>query len=313
MVGIRSVADYSPFGVELDGRTQSNSGYRYSFQGQEKDDEIKGEGNSINYKYRMHDPRVGRFFAVDPLIKEYPFYSSYCFSGNRIIDAIELEGKEPVVLNQQIIGYRVKPGQGPSQIAEDINNVKTQKDYGFKLTLGSVNWIDIVIDNPKFFPKEIELDKNSIDFTSLNINPGDILYISGYNPTYEILLSQRKMYQKQIRESKEKMKRYNEEKTILERRAFKLVKEGEKIDKLVKQLDAGYWENGRKISSGESKYYTVKVGIDIYEYYKKVNRLKAEVIELDKNILDEEQWQETVMFKNLENEKTIKEVENGKP
>ena len=40
--------------------------YRYGFQGQEKDDEVKGVGNSINYKYRMHDPRSGRFFAVDP-------------------------------------------------------------------------------------------------------------------------------------------------------------------------------------------------------------------------------------------------------
>ena len=69
--------------------------YRYGFQNQEKDDEIKGAGNSVNYKYRMHDPRVGRFFAVDPLIKKFPYYSSYAFSGNRVIDAIELEGKEP--------------------------------------------------------------------------------------------------------------------------------------------------------------------------------------------------------------------------
>ncbi len=43
------------------------SNYRYGFQGQERDDEIKGNGNSVNYKYRMHDPRLGRFFAVDPL------------------------------------------------------------------------------------------------------------------------------------------------------------------------------------------------------------------------------------------------------
>ena len=43
----------------------------------------------------MHDPRVGRFFAVDPLSKQYPYYSPYQFSGNRVIDAVELEGKEP--------------------------------------------------------------------------------------------------------------------------------------------------------------------------------------------------------------------------
>ncbi|PWH86022.1 RHS repeat-associated core domain-containing protein [Brumimicrobium oceani] len=69
--------------------------YRYGFQGQEMDDEVKGEGNSVNYKYRMHDPRVGRFFSVDPLASKYPFYSPYAFSGNRVLDAVELEGLEP--------------------------------------------------------------------------------------------------------------------------------------------------------------------------------------------------------------------------
>ena len=47
-------------------RHGSSNSYRYGFQGQEKDDEIKGEGNSLNYTFRMHDPRVGRFFATDP-------------------------------------------------------------------------------------------------------------------------------------------------------------------------------------------------------------------------------------------------------
>lgn len=58
------------------------------------DDEIKGEGNSINFKYRMHDPRVGRFFAVDPLSFKYPHYSPYAFSGNKVIAFTELEGLE---------------------------------------------------------------------------------------------------------------------------------------------------------------------------------------------------------------------------
>lgn len=78
-----------------------SDGYRYGFQGQEMDDEIKGEGNSVNYKYRMHDPRVGRFFTVDPLAPKYPFYSPYAFSGNQVIHTVELEGLEPeAVLNE---------------------------------------------------------------------------------------------------------------------------------------------------------------------------------------------------------------------
>lgn len=58
------------------------------------DDEVKGEGNSVNYKYRIHDPRVGRFFARDPLFKSYPWNSDYAFGENRVIDGIELEGME---------------------------------------------------------------------------------------------------------------------------------------------------------------------------------------------------------------------------
>ena len=81
--------------MTMPGRQYNGGDFRYGFQGQEKDDEIKGEGNSINYKYRMHDPRIGRFFAVDPLASKYPYYSVYAFSGNRVIDAIELEGLEP--------------------------------------------------------------------------------------------------------------------------------------------------------------------------------------------------------------------------
>ena len=71
-----------------------NSAVHIGFQGQEKDDEIKGSGNSINYKYRMHDPRIGRFFAVDPLAAKYPHNSTYAFSENRVIDGVEIEGLE---------------------------------------------------------------------------------------------------------------------------------------------------------------------------------------------------------------------------
>ncbi|MEL1244930.1 RHS repeat-associated core domain-containing protein [Flavobacterium sp. DGU11] len=93
--------DYYPFGMLVPERNYQDTSdkYRFGFQGQERDDELKGPGNSLNYTYRMHDPRIGRFFAVDPLTGKYPFYSPYAFSGNRVIDASELEGLEPFVHN----------------------------------------------------------------------------------------------------------------------------------------------------------------------------------------------------------------------
>ena len=89
---MRSTSDYSGFGVQLDGRTANSGEYRYGFQNQEVDNDIKGEGNSVNYKYRMHDPRVGRFFAVDPLAHNFPYNGLYNFSENIVVMFIELEG-----------------------------------------------------------------------------------------------------------------------------------------------------------------------------------------------------------------------------
>lgn len=179
--------DYFPFGQLMPGRHGNTSDYRYGFQGQEMDNEIKGEGNSLNYKFRMHDPRIGRFFAMDPLAADYPYLSTYSFSGNRVIDALELEGKEPIVLNGELVGYEVQPGQGPSQIAADINNSETQKEYGYS-QLKPVTWSRVVDWNFNAFKRKGDwsenpsaiFDKNAKEFTKLNLNPKDILFINHY-------------------------------------------------------------------------------------------------------------------------------------
>lgn len=75
-------------------RHGSTDNYRYGFQGQEKDDEVKGEGNSYNFTFRMYSPRVGKFLSLDPLTPKYPHNSPYTFAENRVIDGIELEGLE---------------------------------------------------------------------------------------------------------------------------------------------------------------------------------------------------------------------------
>jgi RHS repeat-associated protein len=66
-------------------RHGSSTAYRYGFQGQEKDDELKGEGNSLNMEARMLDPRVGRWFSRDPLEFKFPWQSPYCSMDNNPI------------------------------------------------------------------------------------------------------------------------------------------------------------------------------------------------------------------------------------
>ena len=93
---VMSASDYDPFGSLQPIRNYSANTYRFGFQGQEAENEIAGQtGSHSFFKYRISDNRIGRFFAVDPLAAKYPFYSPYSFSGNRVIDMIELEGAEP--------------------------------------------------------------------------------------------------------------------------------------------------------------------------------------------------------------------------
>jgi len=91
---VMSCTDYYPFGMQMAGRSFASKGYRYSFNGQEVDNEIKGSGNSINYKYRMYDPRIARFFAVDPIARRYPELSVYQHSSLNPIWKVEIEGLE---------------------------------------------------------------------------------------------------------------------------------------------------------------------------------------------------------------------------
>ena len=95
----QTTKQYYPFGSAIQSRAYSSGAYRYGFQGQEGDDEMSGESSSWNYKYRMHDARLGRFFAVDPLFKNFAYNSNYAFSENRLMDNIELEGLEAVNYN----------------------------------------------------------------------------------------------------------------------------------------------------------------------------------------------------------------------
>ena len=95
-VGIRTCSDYSPFGVELDGRTVSLEGYRFGYQGSEKDNEFKGNGNSYTTEFRQLDPRLGRWLSVDPLFEKYSWQSPYCAFNNSSIllcDPLGLEAE----------------------------------------------------------------------------------------------------------------------------------------------------------------------------------------------------------------------------
>jgi len=95
LADIRQAQDYSPFGVLLQNRNLSLSGaipYRYGFNSMEKDDELKGEGNSYDFGARMYDPRIGRWFKPDRVLRADQ--SSYSICNNDVINKIDFDGND---------------------------------------------------------------------------------------------------------------------------------------------------------------------------------------------------------------------------
>ncbi len=86
--------NYYAFGSVQPGRSLNGLQYQFGFNGQEKSDYLKGEGNHLTYRYREYDPRLGKFWSIDPLHATYPWNSTYAFAENRPIDGMDLEGKE---------------------------------------------------------------------------------------------------------------------------------------------------------------------------------------------------------------------------
>lgn len=73
---------------------ESGTAYRYGFNGVEKTTEVSGERNHYEFKFREYDPRIGKFWSIDPLAASYPWNSPYAFAENRVIDGKDLEGLE---------------------------------------------------------------------------------------------------------------------------------------------------------------------------------------------------------------------------
>lgn len=93
---------YYPFGLTMAGISSKALGFgnpenKIKFQGQEFATKEFSDGSGLEmyeFKWRMHDPQIGRFWQVDPLSDKYVYNSTYAFSENKVTAHIELEGLE---------------------------------------------------------------------------------------------------------------------------------------------------------------------------------------------------------------------------
>jgi len=78
--------------------------YRYGFNSMEKDDEVKGRGNSYDFGARMYDSRLGRWLTIDALSAKKPDLSPYQSFRNNPIVFIDPDGNDEwnsVILKDQ--------------------------------------------------------------------------------------------------------------------------------------------------------------------------------------------------------------------
>jgi len=76
----------------MPGRFLNPEKYRFGYNGEEKDDEIKGVGNSLDFGNRINDVRLGRWLSVDPLAENYVSNSTYSSMSNNPVNRIDPSG-----------------------------------------------------------------------------------------------------------------------------------------------------------------------------------------------------------------------------
>ncbi len=179
---VLSIESHYPFGLKhrhasqtfTELSTATNS--RYGYNGKELVSEM--DLDWMPYGFRNYDPAIGRFTGVDPISDQFPHLSTYNYASLDPIKNIDLHGLQGVfAADGSLVKYNVQKGQGPSQIAKDIN-----ENYGCYMDC-EVTFMDVVNDNPRAFQNVFDGDGevndiNNIDFKSGNIEPDQILDVS---------------------------------------------------------------------------------------------------------------------------------------
>ena len=121
--------------------------YRFGYNGEERMDEISGDGNVYDLGERYFDARLCRMFSTDPLENEYPWQSTYAYCNNSPIWRIDFKGEGDKDGTEK---HTVKSGETLGQLAnrlgttiEKIKSLNTQIkwDNDEKRTGDKKDWI----------------------------------------------------------------------------------------------------------------------------------------------------------------------------
>ncbi|MCW3111466.1 MAG: repeat-associated core domain protein [Segetibacter sp.] len=122
---------YYPFGLTMSGISSKAAGIIQNkdktFQGQRFDDDFGL--NWVQFKWRNHDPQIGRFIEIDPLSEKYVYNSTYAFSENKVTSHVELEGLESVFFNQLWGQVKSEFSQTAAKIDQTISHLFSISTY----------------------------------------------------------------------------------------------------------------------------------------------------------------------------------------
>ncbi len=146
---IVSTDDYMPFGLTFNSfQRESSFANRWKFQEQERITEMGLNWDS--FKWRNHQPEIGRFFNIDPLTEKYYYNSPYAFSENRVINGRELEGLEVVLINEKADPEIYRGGS--SNKDNSAVHIYAHGTPSYMDVSGNGNWSD----SPKDFQSTLE-------------------------------------------------------------------------------------------------------------------------------------------------------------
>jgi RHS repeat-associated protein len=162
--------DYYPYGMLMEGRhgQKDTSNYRYAFQGQEKDDEIKDTGNSYTTEYRQYDYRLARWTSLDPVSHyQYSPYSAYDNNPTYFIDPNGAESENPAPKK-----HTVKEGETIWSIAKDRLGTNATNAEIATLKNDIKKWNNLTSETAKEITagQELIVSAPSLDVNSKEIN-----------------------------------------------------------------------------------------------------------------------------------------------
>jgi RHS repeat-associated protein len=165
--------DYYAFGLEIPGLSTSALKYNYlpnkkkTFQGQEHNTDFGLD--VLEFKYRMDDPEIGRFWQVDPLADQYTYNSTYDFSENKVTSHVELEGLEAEWYERQVQRDLDDIWSGrrtAEQIQQRVDERNGAGSFIFRKVLPQVGIAFLVVTQP-----EVGIPLALSDMTGIPVNP----------------------------------------------------------------------------------------------------------------------------------------------